>query len=603
MPEKTTLYGVAGNFGSLPVVGVTDQDTSTPIEQDIVLAQHRGGVSLCRVTFYSANGVFAINGQVGAGEDPLAGDLISVSTQKDLSAPAGTFTIVMHDRPIRTEGPYKGMHLGDVVAPMDLVVISFGRHDLDKHAVPLTAAMVGVVAQGPTESERMGEHGVASHTVTITGHDFGKLFLNAQLTYFQDVPNADLKAFAARNLIFIDTEYKFPAGSKAYILAYILEKVFYPRVSLSYRFAAEGTPNGLQDIRSLFGYYLGQTYGVLYEGKAFLQQEDTVWNLMENHAEQPWCELFIDCVPAEGDEEPSRWLNFMTNIGGIQPSGALQVGPEGEYQLVQQEGVEHDGIKPRIVPRTFDNAKVYLMLRMAPFCKKAWSRLPVFKIDDTVVLDGTVGGEPTVYNVFYAKVAAFLGMDKVSAVLTNIPLFNRTSYLRFGYRPLVARSSVFPLTREQREDPTYKADNTFSAVSRTLTKLLYDWYAPSADFVAGSMTVQGHPAYRIGTRLQRTYLSRGDRRTEVQVPVMVSPDAPVAGEPQTVTMGGGPLVREFYIEGVSHSWQAFGTYTTTLRVTRGLPLAARATDPSARHPKFDQGDITIPPDDVYPFRH
>lgn len=599
-----TLYGVKGNLGDLPVTDVSGEDATAPVEIDIPLAQGRGGVSLCRVTFYNGAGVFTINGEVGDGSDALAGDLISVTTQKDLSGPAGTFTIVLHDRPIRTEGPFKGKHLGDVVAPMDLVVISFGRHDNGKASVPLTAAMVGVVGQAPTESERAGEHGVATHTVTIAGFDFGKLFLNAQLTYFQDVPNADLQAFAARNAVYLDQGAHWPAGTKAYILAYILEKVFYPRTSLNYKFDGETAPTGLNTLKPLFGYRFGNTYGLIYEGRSFLEQEDTVWNLLESHAEQTWCELFIDCVPAGEGNEHKNWLARMTGSKFSNAVGSAE-GPDltGYFTPEQLDDADHNGLESQMAPRTFDNAKVYLMLRMAPFSYATWQRLPVFRIDDRVVIDGTVGGEPTVYNVFYAKPKAYMGLDQFSKILANVPLFNRTSYLRFGYRPLVCYSHVFPLTRKQREDKTYQPDATFTGASRTLTKLLYDWYAPSADFLAGSMTVQGDPRYRIGTRLHRTYLSRGDRRSEVRVPKLATPSEPIATEPETVTAGGGPLVREFYIEGVSHSWQAWGTYTTTLRVTRGLPLPARTTDPSARHPKFAEGDITFSPDDTYPFRH
>lgn len=598
-----TLYGTRGKLGDLPASEVDGDDATTPIEIDIPLAQRRGGVSLCRVTFYNGAGVFTLNGEVGDASDSLAGDLISVATQKDLSGPAGTFTIVLHDRPIRTEGPFKGKHLGDVVAPMDLVVISFGRHDSDKASVPLTAVMVGVVGQAPTESERAGEHGVATHTVTITGFDFGKLFLNAQLTYFKDVPNADLQAFAQRNVVFLDNKNHWPAGTKAFIVAYILEKVFYPRTSLNYQFGGEAGSSGLNTLKPLFGYRLGPTYGLIYEGRAFLEQEDTVWNLMESHAEQTWCELFIDCVPAGEGNEHRNWLARMT-ASALSFAGGTAQGPDltGYFTPEQLDGADHNGIESQMAPRTLDNSKVYLMLRMAPFSYATWQRLPVFRIDDRVVIEGTVGGEPTVYNVFYAKPKAFMGFDQWSKVLANVPLFNRTSYLRFGYRPLVCYSHVFPLTRKQREDKTYQPDSSFSGASRTLTKLLYDWYAPSADFLAGSMTVQGHPAYRIGTRLQRTYLSRGDRRSEVRVPKLATPAEPLTAEPETVSVGGGSLVREFYIEGVSHSWQAWGTYTTTLRVTRGLPLPARTMDPSARHPKFDQGEIAFPVEDVYPFR-
>ena len=530
-------------------LGVLSPLTITPpkFEREMRLFGQNGGYAKCQVTFYSGGQKYDINGRTATflQDDASAGfslpenndknldsDLIAVHTDKSLEAPAGTFTVTMHDRPMRT-GNQKGKRLAEIIMQNDLVCISFGRSDSDgtqnRNAFYAAGSpersknvenhfecvMVGIVGARPTVNWTIDGNGATVRQITITGFDFGKLLLNCQIYYFKDVPSEDIKAFALKGWQYLK-DGTFPMGTKQALIQKTFDEIFRKITNWTVDAAGGGVPIG-----DLFGYVLRSTYGEIPVGTNFFSQEQSIWSFIEAIAEKPWCELFVDTVP--------------------HVDSFLEAFKDGDGKFLEHASKPIEGGMPM------------LFLRESPFSSSDWERLPLYYVSDDVVHNFAIGGEPTLYNLFYARPSAYLSMGSVmSAYLTGVPIFDSDSFKKYGLRMLISESKVFPYDG---------AGTAIKAVGKALTKKLYEWFASSPYFLSGTMTVQGHPSYRIGTRLRRCSLD------------------------QSFT---GTSFSEFYIEGVSHEWSAYGEYKTTLRLTRGLYIADEAKRfPEPPDPDYD----------------
>lgn len=503
---KTTPPGALKRlYGELPgVTGFPDY------AREMRLHGQNGGYSACRITLYSGGELFTINGD---SDDPLNSDLITVHTEKDLEAPTGAFSITLHDRPIRN-GAFKGKRLIQVVRQTDLITIAFKRSDsdgtrnrdydtgfIDSGSDDYLGAMIGLVGQTPTISHSVDGDGASQRHVTITGYDMGKLLLNNQIYWYKDVPSANIEAFALKGWQYLK-DGGFPAGTKAEIIKKALDNIFFKMMNFKIK-----TAGGEKDIDSLLGYRLGPTYGTIPVSTNFFNAEESMWAFCEGVAEKPWCEFYVDTVP-----------NNPSFIQGTTPKSGINLE------------------KPSDV---LEGCRAMVILRETPFMQDTWSALPRFLIDDTVVHSVTLGGEPTLYNLFYGRPSAYIPAGSVAgSLLTGVPILNKASFEKHGLRQMIMESKVFPIFGKESEHGVIKK------VGKELTERLYRWYAPSDEFLSGSIVVQGHAAYRVGTVLTHFHNVLDDPRDE------------------------GTL--EAYIEGVTHDWQVFDGFKTTLRVTRGL---------------------------------
>jgi hypothetical protein len=513
-----------------------------------------GGFSVPKVSFFNGADLFTLNGTVST-KDPFASDLISVHTDKDLENPAGTFTITTHNRRIRNAGAYQGLTVYEAINVGDVCVISFRRVDpagpriRDQAGRALegntpdwdtgyTCVMVGEVGQKPRFSAHLDGEGAVEHRVTITGCDLGKKLVNAQIYWFKDVPSADIKQFALQGRDFLVTgdgkKGPFPGGARRELFKSVLDHVFYPMTSINMKRAED--PTKREDLGDLLGYKLGKTTVMangeeakMPSGIDFYSQEETVWAFLEGMAEKPFCELFVDTWPTED--------TFITDMMGSSPTADFEKEPHF----------------------TFDGGQTYLCMRQPPFDKADWKKLPLFVVDQAVIQGYDVGGEPTIYNLFYGYPADYAGLASTpSMLMQGVPIFDKVSFKRFGLRSMIVASKVFPYFNDGTSEGTIKA------VGHKLTNSLYDWFQPSDKFLSGTLTVQGHPAYRVGTRLRVNGTASG------------ADDKSLAA--------GVDLSAEYYLEGVAHEWTAFQGYETTLRVTRGLPLVAGEPDEKTRFP-------------------
>jgi hypothetical protein len=491
----------------------------------------KGGVVPCRISFFVEDRFVTLTGETGQDPaQPLTGHVLSFQTSKDLQAPAGSFTITLHNKPLTGPG-VEGRYIADLLAPMDMVVIAFGRDDGDEEADAASAyrlapnevqaVMVGLVDKRPTEVEGLDGLGV-SRQVIVTGFDLGKLLLNASLYYFKEAPQANLQAYTSAKFRILEDEIG-KGVDKATFVAYLIEQYLYEMTSISYRRPA-GEKARVYD---LLGFVLGNMHVVngapakFPLPRDFFVSEQNLHACISGIAEAPLGEFFVDTWPDDED-----FVAAMVPDIGVRSA----VGANG----------------------AIDGVKTWACLREPPFSRKDWSRLPLYFVDDRVVISSQLGGEPTIYNTFYCKAQAFSGWgDKANYTLSGVPIVNTDSIAKHGYRPMIASSNMIPGLSPDNANVTGGAPlKDVVEIQKHLTRLLYTYFAPAADFEAGSMSVQGHPFYRVGTRLMRTFLDRLDVDT------------------------GRAMTRCYYVEGVSHDWQAFGTCRTNLRLTRGLPADA-----------------------------
>lgn len=548
-------------------------------EREVPFENQRGGSVAAKVSFYSGGDLFTVNGV--SGQDPkgrkrLDGDILSISIDKDLNNPTGSFTIQLYDNPINNSEKLRGQRISDIVQTNDLVVISFRRGNQ-----PLTCAMIGVVSQRPLENEYIADSGAASSTVTITGYDLGKLLLNAGIYWFSHAPFANLRQYTLQgwDVIlqgdFANTRVQGPQlqnktnigfgkkgifgpNKKARIIKAVLNHFFYSFTSLSY----QRQQGEFANVANILAYRLNETYGQPNVNVTLFQQEQSVFNFCQNLGEKPWCEFFVETLL----DEPDFW------------SG-----------MNQQHKVYEGTIS---VVDAFDGCKSTIVFRETPFDEDDWNALPRYVIDDRHIKGTSLGGEPTVYNIFYVTPSNLGASSPITnQALANSGIFLEESAHKHGYRPFIAESNALLFSN----DPAGPTSADILERVNFLTKRLHKWYALSDQFISGTITVQGNALYKVGTRLLRHYL-RGGRQVGAAGLIF----APGGAVPAATNYSGNVASREFYIEGVSHTWQAFGTFDTTLRVTRGLDVSPGGQ--SQRFPATPAGQGNHVGDVDFPYR-
>lgn len=511
---------------------------------DVPLENQFGGNAPCKIDFYSSGGLLTLNGTTG--QDPrkrLDGQVLSIQCGNDLNSPCGTFTLVLHNQRIQQDGPFRGRWLQDVIQAMDMVVVSFMRGPRMRNA------MVGVVSARPTEHDQPGS---PISTVTVSGFNLGKLLLLAGIYYFKDIPEQSVREYALKGYDFLGDTGGFPIGAKAAIAQVALKNFLYQFMSVNFNRPGQ-TPEGADVVNrdavaQVLGYKLGKTYGAIPVSLGFFDQERSVYAFLSDLAEKPWCEVFTESLI----DEPG-FMDAMVPEVELEGAGNPRAPGQGQ-PLDTTAGV-----------RAFDDCKPTIILRETPFDRAAWEALPLYTITDRVVQGSTVGGEPTIYNIFTVQPTA-MGAGGTGAYkgMIGSGIFDLDSAHRHGYSPLVTQTRVFPFAGAT-------IDTDIKQVATDLTNKLFTWFAMSGEFMSGSITVQGNACYKVGTRLRRVYLRGRDR------------------------------IIDYYIEGVDHDWQAFGSYVTNLRITRGLSVDANRfpTPPGGDRQVTDSFNTDAP----YPFRH
>lgn len=500
-------------------------------ERDIKLAN--GGLQIafrkrstprCIVDFFTAYGAYraeAVLGQAivpdgGVFERSPSATLLSATTSKSLASPAGTWSVTLPDRPIYRQRYHNHPTLGsggrghrwsDVLRADDLVVIRMQRPPY-----PMTTVMVGLVEGIPIRTKTATPEGVI-RSISISGQDLGKLFLNAKAWYASETPGADPTGYALRNFVKLAPGHNWTGETRARLIHNVMTNLFAPLTKASYPL---GDPLGSKlEASTLLGLMLGRSDDQVSLSFPYLQMEGPIWTFLRQVVEDPWFELFVDTL--ENDD-------LLHNA--YHPKG-IDVFEEGQTKV--------DG----------GATGNYLVMRQTPFDKEDWERLPAFEFDDLSVTGYEVGGVPSdeIANFFYAK-PLFSGLDGAGHQdLVRSWAWNHTSVDRHGIRSLIKPFQGFDLKRLNLEYVQKQSDR------------LCRWFQGNDEFLAGQITVQGHPAYKVGCRAIHV---DDDRRKW-----------------------------EYYLETVGHSFQAFSQYQTSLGLSRGLEVAHEGRPPFSKVGRFN----------------
>jgi len=107
------------------------------------------------------------------------GEAGGIRTSKNIREPAGAFTIILADAPDKSDAGFESLY--GLIEPMDMVEIRI-RHGAGKRGGNLPVVMRGFITR-VRRSEVMTSSGVPSRAITISGHDYGKLWQMLQILY------------------------------------------------------------------------------------------------------------------------------------------------------------------------------------------------------------------------------------------------------------------------------------------------------------------------------------------------------------------------------------------------------------------------------------
>lgn len=187
-----------------------------------------------------------------------------------------------------------------------------------------------------------------------------------------------------------------------------------------------------------------------------------------------------------------------------------------------------------------------LTCRKTPFNREDWEALPSIIITDTEVLEEDLGkSDLETYALYSVACKTFFSASDPKGTFGCFPLWYPPYQKKYGIRRLEVTTPYVIYAVAEDKDICITRINKYQA-------WLFDWNIKNNSMLNGSVTVGGSNKYKIGTRLNWNE-------------------------------------NEFYIEAVTHSFNAFTSYTTQLEVTRGIVPSERFTLPVGFRETFDPG--------------
>lgn len=468
--------------------------------------------------------------------DPVLGKLISFQYNKSIGAASGAWTLVLKKSAQVPESQLRQTPSGLWRDPEDvwaqIKVVCDGQ---------IFDVVLGLVDAVKEQVQRTA-NGQRSETITITGRDVGKILetTSMMVNFFHGS-----RPIASQSAIY-DTWLEELKGTPAHFMRVLLETwlgnngldtqpwtlpaalgggpFFNPALDID-------GPSGARLRVDAPGLYGIQSQNAETHGEALapsLMQIDqtggNLWSVMQEWSNGLMNEMFIDLAP------PQRADN-VNGYSSLKPTFTIRERP----------------FPVRDIRERFTS-------------KARWNRLPVHELElgDIQSRDITKGGASQRFNYWKIQVNG-LGSEgfNVDEILQagvegretgspgNIPIFNTESIRKHGLRPYVASTRYIPYHYRSRADeaagetvPEEEQQRaSFFRLAADWLKRLHDWYATAPFELSGTLrTTRMMPEIRIGQRVVEI-------REEGRI--------------------------EYYVEGVSHSWQYPGGGSTTLTVTRG----------------------------------
>lgn len=400
---------------------------------------------LCFVEFHTENRVYSTQ---FSSNNP-SNDLMSVTTNKSLSAPAGTFSITL-----------KGHDWYYRLKPNDMVVISMGNPP-----EKLVTQMVGLI-DTVSKHRKIGQNGGIDKTTTIVGRDFGKVFLKAFIKWFpqfdeNEFPIEELGGMGAfLKMLQFFTKESYQISSPAIFIRNVITDILASLINFELKYN-----NTTVTLKELIRFRLGKSSNILEFVTSMSDFEGALWNALESIQNKPFYELFIDTR-----------TDYM--------------------EVVKNNQIETDSYMWGNFSATFgeDDAKIVVFFRPTPFDRDDWDNLTTFRITDLeIIQEDLERSDNENYNVFLAKPAINLFGDVPYDTMVK-PIFNEENIKKFGISYLDPQ--VVGIFSE-----TGNITDSIINIGQKLTKKLADWYKNNVNYESGTMRLKGNGNLKIGTRL------------------------------------------------------------------------------------------------------
>jgi hypothetical protein len=219
---------------------------------------------------------------------PFLAEGLPVQVSKSIRDPAGTFALTLSDRLDRT-GDARGIGTLDTVyaaiEPMDYIEIRMAREPHRYAGGELPIMMRGFVSD-VRRTQVMGVDGKARRTVSITGHDFGKLPQILQLFFQQSFEAA--MAYLSGFSLFVNAGFPVRMLAPKEWMSLVVADILNPFIRTMR--SVTGLSDTMPEITAETTVVDGTISSVIGQQ----QYQGTLWGFIEQWADRPWNEVFIE---------------------------------------------------------------------------------------------------------------------------------------------------------------------------------------------------------------------------------------------------------------------------------------------------------------------
>jgi zinc D-Ala-D-Ala carboxypeptidase len=457
-------------------------------------------------------------------------DILSVSTNKDIVQPHGTFDIQLVPR-LDSEG----LTWADKLDPFDYVEINFmGNGDSDFEVV-----MRGLIES--VHTTETWEDGVPRRSISISGSDLGLFLTQFEVIYVPELNAVEAMKAKVQPWDVKDSYFQLNAEE---IFEFIMKKfVVYMNISV-----------GGSKLLNRFKYAAKAMFPDDTAPKSFLTGfQGPFWNAFSQYQDKPFHELFVYDPPGENASwlimRPSRLKDvvgdFPKQVMDLEKDQSIVLAPEVTMEDVMGAGYFGGSTADVKVEKTVKGSLLYP---------------PNFAIKNTdIVSMDMVKNKDEIFNYFYTcpEGSPTMKVDMQGTCVNPYrddikrcenPYFQLDPTLpafveKYGIKKYELTSVFLDLYKKGRQfdrgmplDQLVGLDTVQRTIIRNRTAVA--WFLQNEHLLKGSITIAGTNKALIGT-----YVTDEDSWME------------------------------YYVEGVAHNFVRFQSFTTTLRVERGMPTA------------------------------
>lgn len=470
----------------------------------------------CYVDIYPfEGGVFSIQGD--------SGNLLNCTTNSNVRGGYGTFTLVL--APGGPYGPNITPQWTDILTPMSLVIIGMQR------AGRSAIVMVGVV-KTISEDEAWRTGAGVQRAIVVSGFDFGYFFLMKNY-YTQSLLNATIGAPLGLTGSLNSIDQGLVYGSPSVVGAAWYNKIMAGPGSImdDTTFSYQGSRPKFFDIVGTFFQPYSDVSITIPLGDNFMSADGTWMDKFRGIFPFPWYEFFT--VTAPNGIYPGSGAALPLNISapGFTPANPQVIARVNPLPWTKNLSTGSD-----------------LNLQMQ---FTGWDALPRYQLDTIGAIDQHLAFSDEEVRNFYIVnpiwLSSLFGItndNQVPFTWLFASWLDSASIHRYGYRPEIAELHWFADLNglgAQQAVAAGATQNDFEQAVANLTLKLTSYHEPTALMTRGTVITNIRPDILPGNRF------------------LFAPH-------KDVTQW------EYYIEGVSHSYQFGGPSVTSLSLSRGLPV-------------------------------